>query len=236
MSRKARSCELEQIDLSEDCYSEIITFLDTFKVTALEAQIIWEVANYRQHHIDLNMLSKKIPKEFKLPNIEGSVKELINNGFLKPYEAKKEVRCVRCTAWGRDVAYLIRDNCYSEKLRYFDALSEKYAEAKCLLCFDPQGFEVGEKRYARGPKDEKVVLLIKKKYRGDRIFRYAEDGTPIYEIKLEVEIVGCPRCNGKILMEFCYNPNSCYKEFEHVNCINCGFEFMLRYALDVFYY
>lgn len=235
MSSKVRSCELEPIKLSEECYSEMCTFLDTFHITAIEAQIILEVASYRQHHVDLNTLSKKIPKEFKSFDVEESVKKMIGDQFLQPY-IKKDVFCVRCTAWGWDVANFIRDKCYSEKLRYFNNLRAQYAERKYLLCFDPQGFKEGEKRHARGPKGESVVILIKKKSRGDRIFRRAEGGVPVYEIKIEAEVAGCPKCSGTILIESCYTPASCYQKYNQVHCNNCGFEFMIRSALDKFFY
>ena len=233
MSSKVRSCELEPIELSEECYSEMCTFLDTFHITAIEAQIILEVASYRQHHMDLNMLSKKIPKEFKSFDVEESVKKLIGDHFLESY-IKKDVLCVRCAAWGWDVANFIRDKCYSEKLRYFDNLRAQYDERKYHLCSDPQGFKEGDIRHARGSKDEKIPVIIMKKTRGDRIFRYADNGAPLYEIKLVAE-VACPKCRGKIVVEVCYNPANCYKEFNTIDCAHCGFEFKLRYALDIFY-
>lgn len=236
MSRKIRRCELETFTVSEECLSEMRAFLETIQLTASEAQIVWEVAYSRQHHIGLKDLSRRMPKEFKKIDFESQVKKLVKDGFLQFYEAKKDELCFRCTGWGRDVAYLVNDQCYSGKLKYFDILSQKYAEQSYQLCFDPQGFKVGKKRCARGPKGEKINIVVDQKSRSDKIFDLTTDGKPIFEIMLTARIFGCPQCNGEIPVVFCFSPASCYRDFVQVNCQKCGFTFKLRHALDMFYY
>lgn len=236
MSRKVPSCVLEAVTLSEAFYSEICTFLETLQLTASEAQIVWEVAFCRQHHISLMDLSRRMPKEFKRVNIESLVKNLVQEGSLQFYEAKKDELCVRCTSLGWDIAHLINAQCYSGKLKYFDMLREKYAEQDYLLCFDPQGFKVGQKRCARGPKGEKADIVIDEKSRSDNIFRKTTEGIPVYEIRLTARISGCPQCNTEIPIDFCFSPVSCYRDFVQVHCKKCGFTFKLRHALDKFYY
>ena len=235
MPRKIRSCELDTIDLSEECFHEMSAFLESFQITDAGTQMILEVATSRQHHIDVDTLAKKMPKEFQKVNVGVLAKELINAGFLEPYQSKKEVLCVRSSALGRDVAYLIRERCYSRKLKHFAALAERYSGQGYLICFDPQGFKVGEKRYAQGLEGKRIAVLIKKKSHADSVFRHAENGVPIYDIKLEVDVLGCPKCGRKIQFEYSYNPGSCYREFVPIHCENCGLDFMLRHALDKFY-
>jgi len=235
MPTKVRSCELDTTYPSEECFHEMCAFLESFQITASGAQMILEVATCRQHHIDFNTLAKRMPEEFQKVDTGTLVKELINARFLEPYQSKKEVFCVRCSALGRDVAYLIRERCYSNKLKHFDVLAKKYSDQGYLLCFDPQGFKVSEKRYARGPNGKRITILVTKKSRADSVFRQAENGVPLYDIRLEAEILGCPKCDKKIQFEYSYNPSSCYKEFVPIQCKNCGFKFMLRHALDKFY-
>ncbi len=236
MSRKIHSCELEAVTLSEALYLELSTFLETLGLTDSEAQVIWEMAFCRQHHISLSDLSRRMPREFKKVDIDSIVKKLVKEGYLQFYEAKKDELCVRCASLGRDIAYLINSQCYSGKLRFFNVLMEKYATKDYLLCFDPQGFKVGEERTARGPKDERIDIVIDEKIRSDDIFSRKPDGMLIYETRLLAHVSGCPQCKAEIPIDFSFNPASIYRDFLDVRCKNCGFTFKLRHALDVFYY
>lgn len=234
MSRRVLGCQLDAELPSEECYSEICSFLDTWQVTEIEAQAIWEISYCRQHHISTRDLTKKLPKEFGSVNVDSLVKKLIHDGFVKFYESKKDVDCVRCTSLGRDVAYLINEQCYSGKLKHLASLRSKHGE-QYLLCYDPQGFKVGETRIALGPKGEKILTGIQSKSRSDTPFRDASDKKPVYEIKLNGRTT-CPRCNTKIPVEYCFNPASCYRDFFQVLCNECKLKFMIRHALDRFYY
>ena len=83
MVRQIKGCELDPVNLSEECYDEMRSFLVPFELTAIEAQLILEVSNSRKHHIDINTLSKKVPKEFGVGNIEALIKKLMHDGYIE---------------------------------------------------------------------------------------------------------------------------------------------------------
>lgn len=229
------SCELASVKLTEEYILSMEAFLKIYPLKAFEAQIILEVSKYPDHHVDINTLTKKIPKEFfKNSNndVEASVKSLINTGYLQTYKSKKEVLCVLCTPWGRDVARQITSSCFSESLKFFDAEIQKIDVRRRKLCYDPLGLRVGEKRFARGPKG-KIEITILGLLCSDNIYAVTE-GRVEYEIRVVAE-ARCPQCKSIIPVEYCLNPATAWQKYLDIECEECGYLFSLSYSLINYY-
>jgi len=221
--------------LTEEYILDLEAFLSVYPLTAFEAQIILEVSRYPDHHVDINTLAKKIPHEFfKNSNndIEKSVKSLIKNGYLQPYESKKEVLCLLCTSWGRDVARQIMESCFSEALRFYDEEKQKIDARRRRLCVDPLGLKTNEKRYANGPKG-KIEIIIDGIFCSDQIFSTINDRVE-YERRV-VARAKCPQCKSSIQIDYCFNPTTVWQKYLELKCEKCGYFFYLSFSLMKYY-
>jgi len=227
-------CEVKTQNLTAEYYANMKSFLDSFCLTALQAQIILEVCSYKEYYIDIATLQKKLPKELKSNNVEEIIKDLIQSDYLQPYEAKKKVFCVRSAPLGRDITREIRGHCFSNTLRYFDQMEKKYGLSSKLLCYDPQGFKIGDERSVDGPFG-KIWVAIKNILASDEVFDTTGDGKLIYERKLVGIIKQCPRCHSSIKVSYCYSPQNCYTEPIDVCCNQCSLKFKLARSLLSYY-
>ena len=235
LSYRVASCNLLPISLTEEYILDIEAFLQVYPLTAFEAQIIIEVSNYPNHHVDINTVAKKIPQDFFKDgsnNIEDSVKSLIERGYLEPYGGKKDVLCVRCSKLGRDVARQIRLSCFSGALKLFDREKKSIDARKRRLCVNPLGFKVGEKRFADGPKG-KIKIVIRGLFCSDNVYATFEDRVE-YERRVVTE-VECPQCHDLIRIEYCFNPSTLYQKYLEIGCVKCNYHFFLAYYLMKYY-
>jgi len=231
MASEVPSCELVAVELSEDYIIDIEAFLEVYPMTAFEGQILIEVCKFREHHIDVNTLTKKIPKEFFVDpsnDLNRSLKDLIMRNLLSPYEGKKDVLCVLATKFGRAIANQIRERCFSEALRFFDIERKKIDARKRRLVVDPLGLKVGERRRANGPRG-KTEVVIKGLYSSDTKHTIIE-GKVKYERRV-VANIKCPQCGSDISIEYCFNPISVYKKRLEIECGRCTYHFFLAYYL-----
>ncbi|MCJ7423487.1 hypothetical protein MUP01_04360 [Candidatus Bathyarchaeota archaeon] len=235
MSSKIPPCELKPVKFTEQYISRIEGDLHAFSLTAFEAQTLIEVLNYPSQHVDIKTLERKVPKEFfqgTSNNVAASVKSLIEKGYLQPYQAKKEVLCVLCTKFGRDVANSILSSCFSGSLRFFDKERERLDNRRKRLCADPIGLEIGETRYVNGPKG-KIKVVIKELHCSDIVYG-AIDGEVQYE-RMVIADVECPQCEYMIRIEYSFNPGTAWQNFVEITCENCTYQFSLLYRLVSYY-
>lgn len=206
-------------------------FLQIYPLTAFEAQILIEVCKYREHHIDISTLTKTLPKEFfskKANDVDSSVKSLIERGLIEPYPSKKDELCVLLSRFGREIAWQIRERCFSEALRHFDQERNKIDARRKRLCVDPLGLKVGEKRHAKGPKGS-TEIEIAGLFCSDNKYS-SSNGRVEYERRVVARIM-CPQCNSYIPIEYCFNPVTLYKRQLELECKKCGYKFFLPYYL-----
>jgi len=215
-------------------YLKMKAFLESYPLTALEAQIIIEVCCSSNYYIDTYKLLKKLPKSFRITKaeLEDVLKKLIQMGYLSPYESKKDELCVRSAPFGRDFFRQTKIEGFAS-FENFPLLKEKFRHVK-LMCYDPAGFRKGEIRYASGPDGRKIKIQIVDISPSDEVWDTTADGKTIYTIKLTAK-VECPICSNFIEIESSYNPNTCYTSFNEFRCAKCGFKFMIRCALDCYY-
>jgi len=209
-------------------------FLESYQLTALQAQIIIEVCVSSDHHVDVRKLLKKLPKNFKITKseLEGILKDLVQMGYLYPYESKKDEYCVRSSPFGRDFVRQVKIEGFTS-FEDFPLLEDRFKQVK-LMCYDPAGFKKGEIRYASSATGKKIKVQIINVEPSDEVWDITRDGKTIYAIKV-VAKAECPRCANTIGMSFSYNPDTCYKSFNEFCCSICGFKFMIRCALDYYY-
>jgi hypothetical protein len=232
MPKEVPKCEIERIALDEEYYQNLRAFLEDYGLSCLEAQIIYEVHVYPEHHVDIETLEKrKIPKELLAEgNVENSVKHLIENYFLKPYESKKQAMCVRCDDMGYLVAEEIQNRCYSKALKHYPEMKAKFENLANHRCDDLEHFEEGEERSIRlGNFNLKV--RIEKTLTADIVVGSSEDGAPIHGRRVIAKIRECPRCREDIPIDFTYDTVNLYTESIAVVCQKCGFKFMLGLCL-----
>ena len=230
MSRETPSCELEEIELTEDYYMQLESFLYDVDLSSLEAQVILEVIGYRQHHIDMMTLDRKVPSELKEQSysIESVVRELIKGRYLLPYSSKKDELCVLSGPRGRDIARLIRERCLSGGLKHFPHLRQKYQSIRNSLCYDHENFKEGQERTAN-LRGKRLKILIVKIRAADTY--QTDEGKKIYDRRLTCKIDECPQCRKPIQFDYTFNPENIYTESVNVVCVNCGFRFLLSRSM-----
>jgi DNA-binding MarR family transcriptional regulator len=230
----AEPSELQTSDLSKSRYLRMKIFLDSFQLEALEAQIILEVSSSREYYIDVGKLHKKIPKVFGKfsSDLLQILKKLIQEGYLQPYESKKDEFCVRTTPFGRDFVGEAGRSGF-ESFEEFPILEEKYSRIE-LLCSDPQQFKKGEVRNVSGPGEGKIRVQIVDILPSDEIYGISADGRTIYGIRL-LGSAECPKCHNQIPIDFRYVTETCYTSFNAFQCVKCKFQFMLSCSLMTYY-
>lgn len=215
-------------------YIRMKAFLESYQLTALQAQIIIEVCISRDYYIDVRKLFKKLPKNFQITKseLESILKDLVQIGYLFPYESKKDEYCVRSSPFGRDFFRQAKMEGFTS-FEDFPLLEDRFKQVK-LMCYDPARFKNGEIRYANSATGKKIKVQIINIEPSDEVWDTTHDGKTIYAIKV-VARAECPRCANTIEMNFSYNPDTCYKSFNEFRCSRCGFRFMIRCALDYYY-
>ncbi len=221
-------------DKQKSKYLRTKAYLKAFGLSAVEGQIIIDLCHIRDYYMDTKKLSRKLPESLRLSpsDLEPVLKRLIQGGFIAPYTAKKDELCVRSSSLGRDFS---RQAEFEEDITSFEdmpALERSFSEIK-LTCYDPAGFK-REERWARGPKGDKIKIIILEVTASDEIYETSIEGRTIYALKLLANAI-CPFCSGIIPIEYSYTPSTCYTAFNEFNCGQCGFRFMLRSALDNYY-
>jgi hypothetical protein len=221
-------------DSMRTLYVGMKAFLESYGLSALDAQIIFEVCSSGEYYIDTRKLSKRLPRNFNVGSsaLEKHLKDLIQSRFLSPYESKKDKFCARSGEFGRD---FVRQALYEgfNSFEEFPLLEERFSKVK-LMCYDPAGLKRGETRYASGPTGKKIKVDILDIIPSDEVWESLDDGRTFYAIRLVGNAL-CPQCTDPIPIDFSYTPNTCYYSFNEFQCGKCGFKFMLRCALDRYY-
>lgn len=219
---------------SKDYYLKMKSFLISFSLQPFEGQVILEVCASKQHYICERDLQRKIPKSFGNTafDLVRILKDLIQKGYLSPYEARKETFCVRSAKFGRDFARQSKLHGFYS-FEEFPVLEEKHSKIK-LLCYDPQQFNVGDIRYARGPSGRRIEVKITDISSSDEVYGSADDGRTIYCIRLVAQ-AKCPQCSSGVPIDFTYSPETCYSAYNEFICNTCGFKIMLCCSLMNYY-
>lgn len=215
-------------------YIKMKAFLESYQLTALQAQVIIEVCSLSDYYTDVRKLLKKLPRIFRVTKseLESILKDLVQMGFLSPYESKKDEYCVRSAPFGRDFFRQAKIEGFMS-FEDFPLLEDRFKQVK-LMCYDPAGFKKGEIRYASGPSGGKIKVQIINIGPSDEVWDVTHDDKTIYAIKV-VARAECPRCANAIEISFSYNPTTCYTSFNEFRCSRCDFKFMMRCALDCYY-
>jgi len=220
---------------SKTSYLNVKAFLESFGLEHFEAQIILEVCNCREYYIDIDTLKKRMPKIFDkfIIGLEQILKDLIQKGFLYRYESKKEKFCVRSAPLGRDFAKEAMSRGFSESIQEMPSWEGKFSKTE-LLCYDPQQFNKGEIRYARGPTGDKMAVEIIDLVASDKVYNTTGNGRTIYGRRF-IGRAKCPRCSSQIPIQFSYTPDTCYYVYNEFRCDNCRFKFKLCCSLMSYY-
>jgi len=215
-------------------YLNMKAFLELFGLTPVEAQVIIEICNYNEYYVDVRTLLKKMPKTFSkfAYDLDETLKNLIQKGYLNPYESKKDDFCVRSAPFGRDFVRTAIQNGF-ESFEDLPSLEAKYSKTE-LMCFDPQRFKKGEVRYPSGPNGSKIQIQIIDIGPSNEVFSTTVDGRTIYGIRL-IASAECPRCSNKIPVDFSYTTETCYVNYNPIICDKCKFKFMLGCSLNSYY-
>lgn len=222
----------EKEDSDRHNYLRTKAFLQPFGLTPFEAQLLLEIRGFRQPHVDIRTLSKRIPKIFGTKNLGYTIKDLILRDCVARYPPKKDEFCVCLAPFGRSfVTQAIRQG-FHEFIDQMPMWEKRFGTAK-TPCYDPQGFKKGDIRYANGPlgKIRTEVLQI---LTSTEIFSTGDDGKAIYRIRL-VGKAQCPRCSNEIGFDYSYDHVSCYQKFNRLPCSQCGIRLMLRCCLSKYY-
>lgn len=216
-------------DSSKNLYLRKKAFLESWQLESHEAQIILEVCSSREYYIDVLKLSRRIQKASERVqfDLERVLKDLIQRGYIRPYESKKEKFCVRSDKRGRDFIKMSVSHGF-ESFEDMPILGEKYSQIE-LMCYDPQQFKKGEIRYASGPNG-KIPIKIVDIVPSDEIYSTTNDGKTIYGIRL-IASAKCPRCGNQIPIDFSYVTENCYIKSNPFRCDKCRFQFMLLCAM-----
>lgn len=215
--------------LSEAEIGQIEQFLNLNEVTAYEAQMIFEVSTYRQHHIGLPSLAKKMPKRYKksMNELEETAKLLCERGILEPYESKKENICLRLGKKGRDLSLYLKRQGFADNLPRYDESVEMLTEKRKHLCADHLGLKIGEIRTANGPHG-KTSVQICGITAADSI--YSEVNGVEYDRLVSIK-VDCPKCHYSIETNYTYNPTTLWVDWKDITCGSCKYFFQVSYSL-----
>ena len=221
-------------DSMRTLYVRMKAFFESFGLSVLDAQIIMEVCNSGEYYIDTRKLSKRLPKNLNVAgqSLEKHLKDLIQAGFLSPYESKKDEFCARSAEFGRDFVRQAAIEGFSSFEEY-PLLEERFSKVK-LMCYDPAGFKKGEIRCASGPTGERIKVKVIDVIPADEIWDTSGDGRTVFAVRLVGDAV-CPQCSNPVRVDFSYTPNTCYSSFNEFCCGKCSYKFMLRCALDRYY-
>lgn len=232
MPKEVPKCEIEITEITEEYYLDMEAFLSSFGITSLEAQIIYEVFSYPEHHVDTKTLAdRKIPKELEGEgNVEDAVRHLIELSILRPYESKKPTMCVCCDDMGRLVAEEISNRCYSKALRHYPWMRDHFGDLKIHRCDDLEQFKEGSVRSVHLGGSE-LRIKIQKILTSDLVVDKLQDGTQIYGRRILATISDCPRCHEDIPIDFTYDHKNIYTNNVGVECPSCRFRFMLARCL-----
>lgn len=209
-------------------------FLTGHNLTPEEAQVIWETGSYRQHHIDIKTLEKKMPKRLRRSGTyEHLVKDLVanNRGFLEIY-FKKDVLCFRCTPLGFDVTKEMTENCYSSAMEKYYELEEEFADSQKKIPYNPNRWIKGQVIKSNN-NGEEINIKINNIHRSDKECGKSGDFI-LHETIIEIEIYGCPKCKSRIVKEYSFNLDNFYLDPIEINCLNCGHVFKIYRYLWTF--